>query len=119
MTATIEIRNLEIYARHGCFAEEQVVGNQFIVDADLRVDAARPAESDDIADALNYVGVVEVVREEMAKPSHLLEHVVGRIVARLRAEYGSAGLEGGWVRVRKMAPPVGVRMESVGVKMEI
>ena len=119
MEATIEIRNVEIYARIGCFEEERIVGNRFIVDADLEVEAGVPAETDDIADALNYVRVVELIREEMGEECHLLENVVKRIVDRLRGSFGNEVLKGGWVRVRKMAPPVGVQMESVGVKMAI
>ena len=119
MNAIIELRNLEIYAFHGCYAEEQRVGNRFIFDADIEVDASRAAQSDDVSDALNYLAVVDVARSQMAVPRHLLESVVSSIVAELHRRFDSNGLLGGWVRVRKMAPPVGSPMESVAVRMSI
>ena len=119
MKATIELRNLRIYAYHGCFEEEQVVGNNFIVDADLLIDASLPAQTDSVSDSLNYVGACETIRDVMSRPRHLLETVVADLVSELHARHDAQGLLGGWVRVRKMAPPIGVPMESVGVKMDL
>lgn len=117
--ATIELRDLEIYAHHGCYAEEQAVGTRFVIDADLEIDASRPSESDNVADALNYVEACELIAEIMSQPRHLLETVTQDIVSQLRQRFASKGLRGGWVRVRKIAPPIGLQMGSVGVKMEI
>jgi dihydroneopterin aldolase len=36
--AIIQIENMEFYAYHGCFQEEQVVGNQFLVNILVEVD---------------------------------------------------------------------------------
>ncbi len=119
MIATIELRELELYAYHGCFAEEQVVGNYFIVDADIEVDATRCAKTDNVADALNYVNVCTLIRSEMSKPQHLLESVAANIVAHMHEEFDAQGLCGGWIRIRKMSPPVGVKLASVAVRMSL
>ncbi len=116
---TIELRNISIYARHGCYDEERIVGGQFIVDADIRIDATRPAKSDDIHHALNYVDVCLVIKQVMDTPHHLLESLVEDITHQLRQQFTNQGLLGGWVRVRKIAPPIGVEIESVGVRGEI
>lgn len=116
---TIELRNVEIYARHGCYAEEQKVGGRFIVDADLVVDASRPAESDNVADALNYVEVCHLIADVMSRPHHLLESLVAEMVSCLEERYAARGLVGGWVRIRKVAPPIGLQIESVGVKASL
>lgn len=119
MIATITLEQIKVYAYHGCYREEQIVGNNFTVDVTLRVDAQLAAESDDISNALNYVAVAQIVKEEMAVKSHLLENVVMRICRRIWGELSSRGLVGGTVHVRKMNPPVGVEMTSVGVLMNI
>lgn len=116
---TIELRNIEIYARHGCYHEEQLVGGRFIVDADLRVDAEKTASSDDVRNALNYVEACKLMDEVMRTPHHLLESVVAEMASQLRTRFADKGLIGGWVKVRKLAPPIGMQVESVGVRAEI
>ncbi len=119
MKATIEIRNLEIYAYIGCFEEEQTVGNRFIIDADLEINAALAAVSDDVGNALNYVEVCECLREVVLEKRHLLETTVSAMVQELHVRFDRRGLLGGWVRLRKMAPPIGMQMESVGLRVEL
>lgn len=118
MLSTIELDDIRIYAYHGCFEEEQRVGNWFTVNVSLDVECQKAAETDDIANALSYVEVYRLVRREMAQNSHLLENVVMRIIKALRAEFAHQGLVGGRVKVSKMAPPVGGSMKSVSLTMQ-
>ena len=67
MIMTIELRNIKLYAFHGCYAEEQLVGNHFIVDADLEVDATCAISSDQVTDALNYVEACQTMQQVMAR----------------------------------------------------
>jgi dihydroneopterin aldolase len=76
----IQIENMEFYAYHGHFKEEQIVGNRFLVDLTIETDMQVPAKSDDLKDALNYQVAYNVVKEEMQSKSHLLEHIAGRIL---------------------------------------
>lgn len=119
MISTIQLNQIQIYAYHGCYAEEQIVGNNFIVDVSLNVDTTIAAESDNIKDALNYVEVYDIVKHEMAIKSHLLENVVARICKHIKTRFNGNGLVGGTVKVAKLAPPVGGQMESVSVMMNI
>lgn len=119
MISTIQLNQIQIYAYHGCYAEEQIVGNNFIVDVSLDVETAKAAQSDDIRNALNYVEVYEIVRDEMAIKSHLLENVVSRICCHIRSRFADCGLMGGTVKVAKLAPPIGGQMQSVSVTMNI
>lgn len=119
MVATIELDDIEIYAYHGCYAEEQKVGNRFKVSITLEVEAKKAAQSDDVNNAVNYVEVVEIVKQEMAIKSHLLENVVTRICNKIWQKFNTKGLLGGTVKVAKLAPPVGVNMLGVSVMMKI
>ncbi len=112
----IEIRDLRIYSHHGCYAEERQVGAQFVIDADLDVDASIPARTDDVMDALNYVEACEAIALVMRTPHHLLESLVADVVADLKARFSSKGLKGGMVRIAKVAPPIGLELKSVAVK---
>lgn len=112
----IHIENMEFYAFHGHFREEQKVGNKFLVDLILETDMDIPAESDNLKDAVNYQRAYQIVKLEMEKKSHLLEHIAGRIIKSLYAEM--EGIKKVKVKVSKINPPVGGKIGSVSVTME-
>lgn len=111
----IKLENIEIYAYHGCFEEEQIVGNWFQVNLTLETPMELAAKTDNIKDALNYQSVVEIVRKEMAIKSHLLENVAQRILIVLFTTFNT--LLFAEVSVSKMNPPVGGKMKCVTVVM--
>lgn len=101
---TIELEGMEFKAYHGCLEREKVVGNDFVVDFRGEMDMSAAAESDDLRNAVNYAEIYEVIKEEMAKPSDLLEHVAGRIVKALEEKFPQ--FISFSVRVSKKRPPV-------------
>jgi len=111
----IRLENMEFYAYHGHFKEEQIVGNKFLVDLLIETNMSNPAQSDDLKDAVNYQKAYMLVKEEMSKKSHLLEHIGKRILDVLFQEL--KGIEKITVRVAKMNPPVGGKMDSVSVTL--
>lgn len=113
----ISIDNMEFYAFHGCFAEEQAIGTRFLVNLRMKVDTSKAQLSDDLNDTVNYLAVYQTVKREMMKPSHLLEHVGRRIGEAVCKEFPS--VEGIWVKVSKLNPPLGGKMDSVSVEVEL
>jgi len=111
----IQIENMEFYSFHGHFREEQIVGSRFLVDLTLETDMDVPSESDNLKDAVNYQRAYEIVKHEMEKKSHLLEHIAGRIIKAIYAEM--TGIKKITVKVSKMNPPVGGKIGSVSVVM--
>lgn len=109
----IHIQDMEFYSFHGHFKEERIVGNKFIVDLTLETDMKVPAESDNLKDAVNYQRVYEIVKLQMEKKSHLLEHIAGRILDAIYSEIG--GVKKATVKVSKMNPPMGGKIGSVSV----
>ncbi|WP_010664211.1 dihydroneopterin aldolase [Marinilabilia salmonicolor] len=115
-TGIIELEEMEFYAYHGCFREENVVGNRFLVNISIRTDMSRPMQTDNINDALNYVQVYNLVRTEIQQTSNLLEHVTARVMDSLYRHFPEIE----WLRVKisKMNPPMGGQMRNVSVTME-
>ena len=111
----IQIESMEFYAFHGHFKEEQIVGNKFLVDLKIEADCSKAAESDDLNDAVNYQIAYNLVKEEMAKKSHLLENIAQRILDSLYNNL--SGIEKATVKVQKMNPPMGGKMKSVSVTL--
>jgi dihydroneopterin aldolase len=109
----IQIEGMEFYAFHGHFKEEQIVGNKFLVDLTLETDMEKAVESDNLRDAVNYQKAYEIVRIQMEKKSHLLENIAGRILDAIYAEM--EGIKNATVKVSKMNPPVGGKINSVSI----
>jgi 7,8-dihydroneopterin aldolase/epimerase/oxygenase len=111
----IEIENMEFYAFHGHYREEQVIGNRFLVNVQVITPTDKAAKSDDLKDALNYQLIYETVKEQMQIKSHLLENVAGRILNRLYERFST--IEKATVKVSKMNPPMGGNIEKVSVTL--
>ena len=112
----IIIEEMEFYAFHGHYREEQIVGNRFLVDLEIETDMAKPAESDRLEDAVNYHMAYQLIRKEMRrKKSNLLENIGKRILDAIYADL--EGVRKATVRIRKMHPPMGGPIKSVGVTM--
>jgi len=112
----IQIENMEFYAFHGHYKEEQIVGNRFLVDLTIETDMSIPSKSDNLKDAVNYQKAYQIVKTEMERKSHLLENIAGRILDALYAEM--TGIKKATIKVSKLNPPIGGRIGSVSIVME-
>ena len=98
--------------------QEQTVGADFLVSVEAETDQTGAMESDILDDTVSYADMAEVVREEMAMPSRLVEHVAGRIGRRLTREFPT--LSSVTVRITKVAPPIeGLQCNGAGVEVSI
>lgn len=114
--STISIEGMEFYAYHGHFAEEQLIGTWFIVDLFLTTDTSVAEKSDNLHDTVNYMEVYQLVKREMETSSKLLEHVGRRILDTVRNHFST--VEHARVKVRKMNPPLGGKMDFVSLTLE-
>jgi dihydroneopterin aldolase len=107
------LENMEFYAFHGHYNEEQTIGGRFTVDLVIDTDFSKAAETDNLEDAIDYSRVYELVKKEMEKPSHLLEHLTRRIV---NAVYtASDRIARVTVTVSKLNPAIGGNMNKFSV----
>ncbi|MFN0187840.1 MAG: dihydroneopterin aldolase [Bacteroidia bacterium] len=101
---SLHIRKIIVHAYHGCLLQESKIGGRFSVDVSFEADFAAAMISDQLNDAVDYVLVHNIVREEMAIPSALIEHVAARILKRLKLQF--ANVSTCTVSVTKFNPPV-------------
>lgn len=116
MIGIIELENIEFTAYHGCFHEEKVIGNRFIVQLKVTTDVLKASQTDNITDALNYQTLYDIIKVQMKVSSNLLEHVCARI---LDAIYERFELEivNATVTVSKCNPPLGGKLEKVSLTL--
>lgn len=113
----IYLRNLRFHAFHGVEAQERLTGNDYEIDLRLQVDVSRAMVSDDVADTVNYASVYELTRQEMARPSNLVEHVAARIAERIMAQWPVVGAVD--ISLTKVNPPMGADCKGAGVELHL
>jgi dihydroneopterin aldolase len=101
----IILENIEFFAYHGYYDEEQKIGNKYTVDICVEADLSKAAQSDKLADTINYEKLYQVVAEEIAKPTRLLEHIAQRIINSTFQKFGQ--VDSIKVCIAKHNPPVG------------
>ena len=112
----IRVENIRVYAYHGCLPEETKIGSDYIVNLEVEANLKPSAVSDALDDTVDYVLLNHIVKQEMAKPSKLLEAVASRIIQRILNE--SSLVKKVVVSVSKLNPPIGGDVERVTIKME-
>ena len=112
----IRVNTIRVHAWHGCLKEESIIGSEYTVDVELQTDLKKSSQTDNLQDTVDYVHVHQIVKEEMAIKSKLLEHVAQRILDRFFTELEP--LEKAQVAVSKINPPIGGDVASVTIVME-
>jgi dUTP pyrophosphatase len=78
---TIELHGLTFYGYHGAYAEEQKLGQRFVVDLDLGVDLQAAGRTDDLGRTVDYGKVVEAVRDIVEGPPFRLIEALAEALA--------------------------------------
>ncbi|MCK8523687.1 dihydroneopterin aldolase [Aquimarina sp. D1M17] len=109
----IKLKNIKVYAYHGCLVEEKKIGSDYRVDLKIKANLNTSAISDRLSDTVDYVHLNLIVKEEMAIRSKLLEHAAERILVRILDELPL--VEKATVDVSKINPPIGGNVEMVTI----
>lgn len=112
----IILKNVRVFANHGCLTEEELIGSDYRVDIKVWLDLEKSSQTDELAHTLNYVYLNRVIVEEMVVRSKLLEHVAGRICRRIFSEV--ADVQKIALKVSKLNPPIGGDVRAVSVKIK-
>ena len=115
MSSKIYLRNVRFHAFHGVLPQEGIVGNDYLVNLLLDYDFSSAMKTDDLQGTLNYAEVYQKIREEMAVPSKLLEHVAGRIAHRLFSDFPE--IQKLQLSITKVNPPMGADSDGAGVEV--
>lgn len=116
-SSSIHLNNIRIYAYHGVFEQENIVGNMYRLDISVDVDYSEAAFSDNLCNTVSYADIMDVVKREMAIKSKLLEHVAYRIATSLLNDFHSIMCV--CVNLDKENPPMEADIESAGVRLSV
>ncbi|GIV39667.1 MAG: 7,8-dihydroneopterin aldolase [Thermonema sp.] len=113
----ISLENMEFFAYHGFYDEEQKIGNKYSVDLRVWVDFHRAALEDQLRYTVNYEKLYRLVAEVMATPTRLLEHLAQRIAQEVLQHFQM--VEKVEVSVAKHNPPIGGVCAKARVRLSI
>lgn len=116
MVGKVVLKKMEFFAFHGCYPQERIDGNNFIVHIEFNYSMLEASKSDQLEHSIDYTKVFEVVKRKMESPVNLLEFLVAQIGEALQKEFPAVS---SWkIKVEKCHPPIDGKIESVGIEME-
>ena len=116
MNDYIEIDNLVVFANHGVFHEEKVMGQRFMISLKLYSDISTAANTDAITQSINYAEVCEFVIDfTKTHRVKLIEKAAQDIAYALLDKYRL--LQKVEVQVKKPWAPIGLPLDNVLVNV--
>lgn len=113
----IILKGCRFYGYHGAFAEEQTLGQVFVIDALLGLDLTAASQSDDLLDTVHYGQVFEAIKAQVEKAKYqLIERLAGAIIDDLFAKFPT--VEKISITIKKENPPIAGHYAHVGVSLE-
>lgn len=112
----IKIRNLEIFANHGVFPEENKLGQKFVVSCTLYLDTRKAGKGDSLEDSVHYGLVAQLIKKEMENHTFALIECVAEHLADIILDFDEKIREVE-IEVKKPWAPVGLPLEDVSVKI--
>lgn len=114
---TVFVNGLKIYAYHGVLQQERKVGAYFIINVKVKTDFSSAMHTDELTGTISYADICDVIKQEMATPSNLLEHVAGRIAKSLFDRFAEA--QSIMLSITKENPPMGMQCDGAGIEIEV
>jgi len=113
----INIRNLEVFAHHGVYPEENTLGQMFLISASLYMDLRNAGKTDDLTRSISYVDICREIKKFAEENTFsLIEAIAERLAEKLLTE--NPWLDRVWLEIKKPWAPVAVHLETVSVEIE-
>jgi dihydroneopterin aldolase len=110
------LRGMRFFGYHGVFPEENRLGQQFIVDVELRLNLSEAAVRDDLERTVNYAELHALVKSVAeGPPFKLIEALAGNVASSVLDAYTIVNEV--TVRVTKPHPPFDIHFDGVTVEL--
>lgn len=114
----IKIKDLEVFAHHGVFPEENELGQKFLVSAVLYVDARDAGRYDRLSDSIHYGEVCQIIDKYMKEHTYKLIESVAEALAETLLLLYAQYLKKVKIEIKKPWAPIGLPLETVSVEIE-
>ena len=117
MKTVLFIDNLEVFANHGLFEEENKLGQKFIFDIECELNYKKAMFSDEMTDSISYADIAEVVvKTATTNTFNLLERLAGEILKNIFTEFSQ--IENIKLKINKPGAPIKYHFEKCGVEVK-
>ena len=117
MMDEIIISGLKVFAWHGVYEEEQQKGQNFVINARLRLDTTNAGVSDSLEDSVDYGKVCLYINEFMRiNRFNLVETVANQMARKLLVKFPQT--QSVELEIMKPEAPIPLPFENVSVKVE-
>ena len=118
MKTVLFIDNLEVFANHGLFEEENKLGQKFIFDIECELNYKKAMFSDEMTDSISYADIAEVVvKTATTNTFNLLERLAGEILKNILTEFSQ--IENIKLKINKPGAPIKYHFERCGVEVNV
>ena len=118
MKTVLFIDNLEVFANHGLFVEENKLGQKFIFDIECELNYKKAMFSDEMTDSISYADIAEVVvKTATTNTFNLLERLAGEILKNIFTEFPQ--IENINLKINKPGAPIKYHFEKCGVEVKV
>ena len=76
----ITVEGIRVFGYHGHLSEEAVLGGHFVINVWVEVDTSEVEKTDDLNHTVDYVKIIDIVKEQMAIRADMIEVHAKRIV---------------------------------------
>ncbi len=116
MTGKILLKNMAFYGYHGALAEENTLGQRFLVDLSLTLDTSEAARTDALKDTVDYAKIYalcrKIVEEDRVKLIETLaDHILDQVLA------SCPRVEEAAIVVRKPSVALGGPLDYVAIEI--
>ena len=111
----IRIQNLTVFANHGVLPEERVLGQKFLISAELYLDTRAAGMQDDLTRTVNYAQVCSFICQQMQQTFQLIEAAAEHLAQGILREYPLVRRVD--LELAKPWAPVHLPVESVSVQI--
>jgi dihydroneopterin aldolase/2-amino-4-hydroxy-6-hydroxymethyldihydropteridine diphosphokinase len=110
----IKIKRLEVFANHGAMPEENVLGQKFLISAELFCDVRKAGQTDDLNETINYALVAGFMKQETEKHTfRLIERLAEHLAQKILLQFPL--VENVIIEVEKPWAPILLPLETVSV----
>ena len=111
----ITVEGIRVFAHHGHLPEEAVLGGHFIINVWVKSDTDEVEKTDDLNDTVDYVKIIEIVKQQMAIRADMIEVPAKRIVDSILPLHKVQKVT---VEVEKIQPPIDATFDKISVTTE-
>ncbi|MEJ6748469.1 MAG: dihydroneopterin aldolase [Flavobacteriales bacterium] len=108
----ITVEGIRVFGYHGHLSEEAVLGGHFVINVWVEVDTSEVEKTDDLNHTVDYVKIIDIVKEQMAIRADMIEVPAKRIVD---AILPLNKVQKVTVEVEKVLPPIDASFDKISV----